>query len=116
MPTARQPQAFASCPTTLPTAPEAADTTTVSPGLGAQMSFMPKYAVRPGMPRQPRKYESDTFDASTLVRSSPLPLQYSCQPEGAVTLSPGLKPGCFDSTTSPAVSPVITSPISTPFT
>jgi hypothetical protein len=32
MPTARQPAIFASWPTTLPHAPEAADTTTVSPG------------------------------------------------------------------------------------
>ena len=75
MPTARQPQALANCPTTLPTAPEAADTTTVSPGFGMQISFMPKYAVRPGMPRQPRKYDSGTLEASTLVSISPLPHQ-----------------------------------------
>ena len=54
MPTARAPQIFASCPTTLPTAPEAADTTTVSPALGWPISFRPKYAVMPGMPSTPR--------------------------------------------------------------
>src|SRR2546426_3247504 len=34
MPTARQPRIFASWPTTEPTAPAAAETTTVSPGFG----------------------------------------------------------------------------------
>jgi len=33
---------FASWPTTLPTAPDAADTTTVSPGFGWPSSFSPK--------------------------------------------------------------------------
>jgi hypothetical protein len=54
MPTALAPPLFASWPTTLPTAPEAADTTTVSPAFGWPISFRPKYAVIPGMPRQPR--------------------------------------------------------------
>ena len=54
MPTARQPHSFASWPTTLPTAPEAADTITVSPGFGWPISFRPKYAVMPGMPMMPR--------------------------------------------------------------
>ena len=54
MPTARAPQSLASCPTTLPTAPEAADTSTVSPGFGWPSSFKPKYAVMPGMPSRPR--------------------------------------------------------------
>ena len=34
MPTARAPLIFAICPTAEPTAPEAADTTTVSPARG----------------------------------------------------------------------------------
>ncbi len=38
MPATRQPRIFASWPTTEPTAPAAADTTTVSPGLGWAMS------------------------------------------------------------------------------
>jgi hypothetical protein len=54
MPTARAPFSFASWPTTLPTAPEAAVTTTVSPAFGAQMSFRPTQAVTPGMPTGPR--------------------------------------------------------------
>jgi len=54
MPTARQPLSFAIWPTALPTAPEAADTTTVSPGFGWQMSSSPTQAVTPGMPTTPR--------------------------------------------------------------
>ncbi len=54
MPTARQPAILASCPTTLPTAPEAALTTTVSPAFGAMMRFRPYQAVTPGMPTAPR--------------------------------------------------------------
>ena len=53
MPTARHPLSFAICPTTLPTAPDAADTTTVSPGRGRPKSSKPTYAVSPGMPRTP---------------------------------------------------------------
>src|ERR1700692_2642612 len=50
MPTARAPLILAICPTAEPTAPEAAETTTVSPGLGWPMSSRPTYAVIPGMP------------------------------------------------------------------
>ena len=46
--------AFASWPTTLPTAPDAADTSTVSPAFGCPISFRPNQAVSPGMPRTPR--------------------------------------------------------------
>ena len=38
MPTARQPRAFASWPTALPTAPLAALTTIVCPGFGSQIA------------------------------------------------------------------------------
>ena len=41
---------------------------------------------------------------------------YSCQPSWVSTLSPFLNAGFFDSTTSPAVCPTMTSPMSTPFT
>ena len=53
-PTARQPFALASWPTTVPTAPLAALTTTVSPALGAMILFSPYHAVTPGMPTVPR--------------------------------------------------------------
>ena len=57
MPTARHPLIFASWPTTAPTAPDAADTTTVSPTFGCPMSMRPTYAVMPGMPRTPMAVE-----------------------------------------------------------
>ncbi len=41
MPTARAPLIFAICPTTEPTAPDAADTTTVSPAFGWPISSSP---------------------------------------------------------------------------
>src|SRR3954466_15235008 len=103
MPTARQPFSLAICPTTLPTAPDAADTTTVSPGFGWQMSSKPTHAVTPGMPITPRYAESGTRLASTLLRPLPSDTPYCCQPNWPTTLSPGLKFGFFDSTTSPAV-------------
>ena len=53
-PTARQPSALASWPTTLPTAPLAALTTTVSPAFGSMIFVSPTQAVTPGMPTAPR--------------------------------------------------------------
>uniref|UniRef100_A0A182W5T7 hydroxyisourate hydrolase n=1 Tax=Anopheles minimus TaxID=112268 RepID=A0A182W5T7_9DIPT len=57
MPTTRQPLIFAICPTTLPTAPAAPLTTTVSPSFGRQSSRKPKYAVLPGIPSTPTPSE-----------------------------------------------------------
>ena len=54
MPTARQPRAFASWPTALPTAPLAALTTIVCPAFGSQIFISPYQAVTPGMPTAPR--------------------------------------------------------------
>ena len=54
MPTTRAPRALAICPTTCPTAPEAALTTTVSPAFGWPISSSPTHAVSPGMPSTPR--------------------------------------------------------------
>ena len=50
MPTVRAPASLASWPTTEPTAPVAADTSTVSPAFGAMILFRPYQAVTPGMP------------------------------------------------------------------
>ena len=55
IPTVLQPKSFAICPTTEPTAPEAADTTTVSLSLTFPTSLSPKYAVLPGIPAGPKK-------------------------------------------------------------
>ncbi len=54
MPTARQPWFLASCPTTLPTAPDAADTSTVSPAFGSPIAIRPTQAVIPVEPSAPR--------------------------------------------------------------
>src|ERR1700754_3682373 len=109
MPTARQPASFASCPTTLPTAPLAALTTTVSPACGAMIRFRPYHAVTPVMPTTPRYADSGTRASSTLVMPRPSDVPNSCQPNMPVTLSPTANDGCFDSITSPAVPPIITS-------
>ena len=64
-----RPCAFASWPTTVPTAPVAAETTSVSPAFGAMIWLTPYQAVTPGMPSGPTKACSGTFEASTLRRS-----------------------------------------------
>src|SRR3954471_22003644 len=109
MPTARAPQIFANWPTTLPTAPEAADTTTVSPAFGWQMSSRPSQAVTPGMPSTPRYVEGDTRLASTLLSPLPSDTPYCCQPNMPSTVSPFANFAFFDSTTSPTVPPIMTS-------
>ncbi len=66
MPTARAPLAFTIWPTTVPTAPVAAEQTTVSPAFGTMMRLTPTHAVTPGMPSGPRKACSGTLLSSTL--------------------------------------------------
>src|SRR5689334_12372902 len=66
-PTARQPRIFASWPTAEPTAPAAAETTTVSPGFGCPRSYSPTYAVMPGMPSTPSAVDSGAAFASSLI-------------------------------------------------
>src|SRR5471030_1823635 len=109
MPTARQPAAFANWPTTLPTAPLAALTTTVSPVFGAMILLSPSHAVTPGMPTGPRYVESGIWVSSTLRKPLPSDVPNSCQPYDPTTLSPIANFGFSDSTTSPTVPPIITS-------
>ena len=59
------------CPTTAPTAPEAAETTTVSPAFGCPMSSRPTYAVWPGMPRTPTAVEIGAAAGSSLRTPAP---------------------------------------------
>jgi len=54
MPTTRQPRALARAAKALPTAPVAALTTMVWPGLGSMIFTSPYQAVTPGMPTAPR--------------------------------------------------------------
>ena len=67
MPTTRAPSIFAICAATEPTAPAAADTTTVSPACGLPMSWMPMYAVRPVMPSTPRNALGETPGTSGIT-------------------------------------------------
>ena len=71
IPTARQPLILAIWPTTLPTAPAAPETTTVSPSWGLPISSRPKYAVIPGMPSVPRYVGSGASAGSILISESP---------------------------------------------
>ena len=80
MPTARQPLIFASCPTTAPTAPDAAATTTVSPGFGWPMSSSPTYAVMPGMPSTPSAVEIGATFGSSVRTPAPFDTPCVCQP------------------------------------
>src|SRR5207247_2072618 len=61
-------------------APEAADTTTVSPALGCPMSIRPTYAVMPGIPRTPMAVEIGGPCGSSFLRSLPFDRAYSCHP------------------------------------
>ena len=65
------------------------------------------------MPSTPRKYDSGTLEPSTLVTSAPRATPCVCQPSDVSTWSPALRPGAFDSMTSPTVWPTITAPIAT---
>lgn len=50
MPTTLAPLILAICPATLPVAPAAPETTTVSPGRGSPICVMPYHAVTPVSP------------------------------------------------------------------
>ena len=50
LPTTRHPLILASCPTSIPTEPAAAETNTSSPGLGFPTIVKPAHAVKAGIP------------------------------------------------------------------
>src|ERR1700722_17058051 len=80
IPTALQPLIFPICPTTDPTAPEAAATTIVSPGLGLPTSGRPTNAVIPGLPTTPSAVETGGMAGPGLRNPPPFESAYSCQP------------------------------------
>jgi hypothetical protein len=110
MPTTRQSCTFAICPTMDPTAPAAADTTTVSPRSSAPTSRRPKYAVMPVMPSAPRYTGSA---AATLNAPAPSETTYSWTPNIPVRWSPGAKSGWLEATTSTSEPARMTPPIPT---
>ncbi len=109
-PTARQPLSFAICPTTAPTAPDAAETTTVSPALGRPMSRRPTYAVIPGMPSTPRAVVRGASFGSSFRRPTVLATAWDCQPLKPRTKSPFGNAGLLEAITSLTVPPTITVP------
>src|SRR6266571_1722488 len=112
MPTVRQPASLASCPAICPTAPAAAETTTVSPGRGLPMSNNPKYAVNPVRPIACSASVGGSSTGGTWRSVPARAVAYSCQPSCPTTRSPGLKRGSLLSTTSPRFTDVMTSPTS----
>ena len=95
MPTARQPRALASWPTTLPTAPLAALTTTVSPALGSMICHQAdpgrdaRHADRAQVGRQRDVRGVDLAQHAALRCASTT--EYCCQPPMPTTLSPAAK-------------------------
>ena len=67
----------------------------------------------PGMPSTPLAVEIGAIAGSTVRRLGPPAMAYSCQPSRSSTMSPTLKLGLCEATTSPTVPPVITSPMPT---
>src|SRR5437667_678101 len=112
MPTALAPASCASCPTSDPTGPLAAATTTVSPGCGLPITRRPPYAVNPGIPSTPRPVVTGPAAGSSLRR--PVPSESACvrHPVRARTASPLAYAELFETRTCATLSPLITSPIS----
>src|ERR1700716_1487732 len=67
-PTTVCPLSLAIWHTTDPTAPEAADTNTTSPGLGIAILSKPTQAVSPGMPATPRNAWGGSPNVSSFCR------------------------------------------------
>src|SRR6266851_2314535 len=112
MPTALAPASCASCPTSDPTGPLAAATTTVSPGCGLAIARRPPYAVNPGMPSTPSPVVTGAAAGSSLRRSAPSESACVRHPVRARTTSPLAYAELFETSTCATLSPVITSPIS----
>jgi len=105
-------RAFAICTTAEPTAPAAAETNTVSPGLALATRSRPIHAVPPVSPILCRKVcgviPAASASAGSLlgIMSSPM-TPPSRHPPMWRTRSPGAKPSILLSTTSPIAPPVI---------
>src|SRR5207344_1593553 len=91
--------------TTDPTAPEAAETNTTSPGLGCAILSKPTQAVSPGMPATPRNAWGGSPNVSSICTVSAGALNRSRQPNQEETRSPGLNRGSSEAVTSPIAAP-----------
>src|SRR6266850_2262833 len=93
-----------------PTAPEAAETNTTSPGLGIAILSKPTQAVSPGMPATPRNAWGGSPTVSSCCRLAAGALNRSRQPNQEETRSPGLNRGSSEAATSPIAPPCSASP------
>src|SRR6267154_5272928 len=109
-PTTVCPLSLAIWHATEPTAPEAADTNTTSPGLGIAIFSKPTQAVSPGMPATPRKAWGGSPNVASFCRLAAGALNHSRQPNQDETRSPGLNRGSSEVATWPIAPPSSTSP------
>src|SRR6266404_3822527 len=109
-PTTVCPLSLAIWHTTDPTAPDAAETNTTSPGLSIAILSKPTQAVSPGMPATPRNAWGGSPNVSSFSRVPAGALNHSRQPNQEETRSPGLNRGSSEAATSPIAPPSSTSP------
>ncbi len=112
MPITRAPRILPIWPAVEPTAPAAADITTVSPALTRPIVIIATWAVWPGMPSAPSAVDGGATEASSLRSGSRsgLTAAYWRQPVRPSTRSPTTKFALFEATTSDTVGPYTTSP------
>src|ERR1700676_5569742 len=84
-----------------PTAPDAAETNTTSPGLSIAILSKPTQAVSPGMPATPRNAWGGSPNLSSFCRVPAGALYHSRQPNQEEARSPGLNRGSSEVVTSP---------------
>src|SRR5712672_872030 len=96
--------------TTDPTAPDATETNTTSPGLSVAILSKPTQAVSPGMPATPRNAWGGSPTVSSCCRLAAGALNRSRQPNQEETRSPGLNRESPEAATSPIAPPSSTSP------
>src|SRR6266481_1599762 len=109
-PTTVCPLSLAIWLTTDPTAPDAAETNTTSPGLSIAILSKPTQAVSPGMPAAPRKAWGGSPNKLSFCRVRAGALNRSRQPNQEETRSPGLNRGSSEAATSPIAPPSSASP------
>ena len=89
----------------VPTAPEAAETSRVSPAFRCATLCRPAQAVMPGMPRAPRKRWGGRVVSGGRVSWAAFATKASRQPSMLLTRSPTLKSGWRDACTVPMAPP-----------
>src|ERR1700737_1389730 len=93
-----------------PTAPDAAETKTTSPGLSIAILSKPTQAVSPGMPATPRNAWGGSPNVSSFRRFPAGAMTPPPQPNQEETRSSGLNRGSSEAATSPIAPPSSASP------